>query len=201
VNAIICYGEPPLASPRLYSGVMRAIHWTTLSLLIVIYALAWSIDGSGSHDGAAWLIMMHRSMGLTVLLLTLFRLGWRQVTRVPTLPHSVPTPQRIAAKVVVIALYLLLFLQPLIGLIASQAHGDHIEVFGVFALPMFVAPNRRLSGQIFALHGIVALLLLAPIFMHACAALYHHCVLRDGVLRGMLPPLRHYSTRRDLSEV
>jgi cytochrome b561 len=47
----------------------------------------------------------------------------------------------------------------------------------------------------------VALLLLALVFMHACAALYHHFVRRDDVLRGMLPGQRHYSARRDLSEV
>jgi len=180
---------------------MRAIHWGTLSLLVGIYTLAWSIDGAGSHDEAAWLIMMHRSFGLTVLLLTVSRLGWRQVTHVPALPDSVPGPQRIAAKAVVIALYLLLLLQPLLGLIASQLHGDHIEVFGLFALPVFMAPDRALSRQIFALHGTVALLLLAPIVMHACAALYHHFVRRDDVLRGMLPALRHSSTRSDLSEI
>jgi cytochrome b561 len=201
VSAVIGYGEASPAPPRGYSGVMRAIHWGTLSLLVGIYTLAWSIDGAGSHDEAPWLIMMHRSFGLTILLLTLFRLGWRQVTRVPALPDSVPGPQRIAAKVVVIALYLLLLLQPLLGLIASQLHGDHIEVFGLFALPVFVAPNRALSKQVLALHGTVALLLLSPIFMHACAALYHHLVRRDDVLRGMLPALRHSSTRRDLSEV
>jgi cytochrome b561 len=94
-----------------------------------------------------------------------------------------------------------LLLQPLLGLIASQLHGDHIEVFGLFALPVFMAPDRALSRQIFALHGTVALLLLAPIFMHACAALYHHFVRRDDVLRGMLPALRHSSTRSDLSEI
>jgi cytochrome b561 len=201
MSTVISYGETPWAPPRGYSGVMRAIHWTTLSLLISIYTLAWSIDGAESHDAAVWLIMMHRSLGLTVLLLTLFRLGWRQVTRVPALPGSVPTLQRIAAKAVVITLYLLLFLQPLLGLIASQAHGDRIEVFGVFALSQFMAPNRVLSRQIFALHGTVALLLLALVFMHACAALYHHFVRRDDVLRGMLPGQRHYSARRDLSEV
>ncbi len=179
---------------------MRAIHWTTLSLLISLYTLAWSIDGAGSRDEAAWLIMMHRSFGLTVMVLTLFRLGLRQVTRVPPLPADVPLMQRVAARVVVIVLYLLLFLQPILGLLASQAHGDRIDVFGVFVLPLFMATNRVLSKQLFALHGTAAVLLLALIAMHASAALYHQFVRRDDVLRGMLPRFRRQSGQKDVAE-
>ena len=185
----VTYGEVSLAPPRVYSSVMRSIHWITLALLIGVYTLAWSIDGAGSHDEVVWLVMMHRSLGLSVLLVTVVRVGWRQVTRVPAPPDGIPDLQRLAAKVVMIALYLLLFLQPLLGLIASQAHGDRITVFGVFVLPSVMATNRALSRQVFALHGTVALLLLALIGLHACAALYHHFVRRDEVLAGMLPGL------------
>jgi cytochrome b561 len=185
----IPYGEASSTPPRVYSSVMRSIHWITLSMLISVYTLAWSIDGAGSHDQAVWLVMMHRSLGLSVMLLTLFRLGCRRVTRVPALPYGIPEPQRLTAKAVTIALYLLLFLQPLLGLLASQLHGDHINIFGVFVLPSVLAANRALSRQIFTLHGTVALLLLALIGLHACAALYHHFVRRDGVLTGMLPGL------------
>lgn len=185
----ITYREALLTPPGVYSSVMRSIHWITLSLLISVYTLAWSIDGAGSHDEVVWLVMMHRSLGLSVMLLTLFRLGWRQVTRVPAPPDDVPEPQRLAAKAVMIALYLLLFVQPLLGLIASQVHGDRINVFGMFVLPSVMATNRALSRQIFALHGTVALLFLALIGVHACAALYHHFVRRDEVLSGMLPGL------------
>jgi superoxide oxidase len=189
MNRRITYGEASLTRPRVYTSVMRSIHWITLSMLISVYTLAWSIDGAGSHDETLWLVMMHRSLGLSVMLLTLFRLGCRHVTRVPALPDGIPKPQRLVAKAVTIALYLLLFLQPQLGLIASQLHGDHINVFGVFMLPSVLAANRALSRQIFALHGTVALLLLALIGLHACAALYHHFVRRDEVLTGMLPGL------------
>jgi cytochrome b561 len=186
----MAYGEASSAPSQGYSGVMRAIHWTTLALLISIYALAWSVDGAGKRDEAAWLVLMHRSFGLTVMLLTLFRVGWRQVTSVPPLPDSVPPHQRVAARVIASTMYLLLFLQPALGLVASEAHGDRIQVFGMFDLPSFMSTNRVLSREIFALHGTIALVLLAVISVHACAGLYHHCVRRDDVLRNMLPGLR-----------
>jgi cytochrome b561 len=193
------YRQASVTPPRVYSSVMRSIHWITLSMLISVYTLAWSIDSAGSHDEAVWLVMMHRSFGLSVMLLTLFRLGCRWVTRAPALPDGIPKPQRLVAKAVMIALYLLLFLQPLLGLIASQVHGDHINVFGMFVLPSVMATNRALSRQIFALHGTVAFLLLALIGMHACAALYHHFVRRDEVLSGMLPGL--HQARKELDNV
>jgi superoxide oxidase len=163
-----------------HSGVMRAIHWITLLLIVCIYALAWSIGRAASRDEAAWLLMMHRSFGLTVAALTLLRVHRRQVTRVPALPDDVPELQRLAANVVAIALYLL----------ASQLHDDHVEVFGVFALPSILAANREWYRWIFVLHRVMALVLLALISVHACAALHHHFVRRDDVLRGMLPALR-----------
>jgi cytochrome b561 len=189
MNLRIPCSEASSTPPRMYSSVMRSIHWITLSMLISVYTLAWSIDGAGSHDQAVWLVMMHRSLGLSIMLLTLFRLGCRRVMRVPALPDSVPEQQRLAAKAVTIALYLLLFLQPLLGLLASQLHGDDINIFGVVVLPSVLAANRTLSRQIFTLHGTVALLLLALIGLHACAAFYHHFVRRDEVLTGMLPGL------------
>lgn len=196
-------GEASAAPPRVYGTVMRSIHWITLSLVVSVYTLAWSVDGTASRDEAAWLVMMHRSLGLSVLLLTLFRLYWRRTTRVPALPDDVPPLQRLAAQTVTAALYLLLLLQPLLGLIASQAHGDRISAFGLFVLPSVIATNRALSHQAFALHGTVAIVLLMLIGMHACAALYHHVIRRDQVLAGMLPgvPFLPLSAEGELDNV
>ncbi|HEV2676074.1 MAG TPA: cytochrome b/b6 domain-containing protein [Aliidongia sp.] len=184
-----------------YGGAMRAIHWITLALLVGAYALAWSIDGASSRDQAAWLRMVHRSFGLTILLLTVIRLGWRQVSPAPALPDSMPWAQRIAAKGVAILLYVLLFLQPLLGLAASQAHGDRVGFFGLWTLPSVMATDRALSRQLFALHGTVALVLLALIALHAGAALHHHFIRRDDLLRGMLPSLRRSPGQSDLPGV
>jgi cytochrome b561 len=186
--------------PRRHGGVAKTIHWLTLALLVGVYALAWSIDGAGSRNEAAWLIMMHRSFGILVLMTTSFRLIWRRISGVPGLPETIPYTQQIAAGFVAVGLYLLLFLQPLLGLAASQAHGDAITVFGAFNLPVFIGKDRALSHRLFGLHGTVALLLLALISLHAGAALYHHFIRRDDVLRGMLPALRLRPRRSDLTE-
>jgi len=120
-------------------------------------------------------------------LLTGVRLAFRQRTRVPPLPADVPAVQRLAAHANVIALYAVLIVQPLLGLVASMLQGDRIILFGSFVLPPLLPADRALAHQVFQVHGWTALLLLALIGLHMAAALYHHFVRRDEVLAGMLP--------------
>ena len=173
-----------------YSRVMQAIHWTTLTLLLCACLAAWMIDGAGSRDEAALLIMLHRSLGMTILLMTPIRLLIRQYSRIPPLPAGLPAAQRIAARVTAILLYALLGIQPLLGLAASQFHGDRVVLFGTFGLPSWLPVNKPLAHDILQLHGWTAVALLLLIGLHAAAALYHHFVRKDAVLAGMLPGVR-----------
>lgn len=179
----------PLRAPG-YAGPMQAMHWATVALLIGAYVAVWSIKDGSSDATTAWLAMLHRSFGLTILGLTAFRFAWRQRTPVPPLPADVPRLQRIAAQASVAALYVLLGLQPVLGAVGSLLYGDRVIVFGAVVLPALLPFNRPLARQIFWLHGWTALLLLALIGLHVAAALYHHFVRRDAVLSGMLPGVR-----------
>jgi cytochrome b561 len=165
---------------------MRLMHWTTVALLLSVYPLALAVEDAASASEARRLIMLHRSLGLTVLLVTLVRLMGRQRTRIPPLPADLPRSQRFAARANVVALYSLLLAQPVLGLTASWLHGDLVTFFGVVALPAPLALDRPLSRLLFWLHGWSALLLLAAIGAHVAAALYHHFIRKDEVLSGML---------------
>ena len=168
-----------------YSRSMRMLHWLTAALLLFAYPLAWSIELAQSADVAARLVMLHRSVGVTVLLLTLIRLARRLSSTVPALPPDLPFWQRWAARGNTGLLYVLLLAQPSLGLAASWLHGDHIVLYGCIGLPAGAA-NRALSHQLFQLHGAVALLLLALIGLHAGAAFYHLIVRRDHVMSSMV---------------
>jgi cytochrome b561 len=168
---------------------MRAMHWLTAALLLFTYPLAWSIEQAPSADVAARLVMLHRSFGVAVLLLTLMRLIWRRRTSIPP-PPGLPGWQRLAAKANAMALYGLLLAQPALGLTASWLHGDRIILFGFVSLPALLAPDRPLSRLLFRLHGGVALLLLALVGLHVAAALHHLLIRRDDVMSGMLGPCR-----------
>ena len=134
--------------------------------------------------------MLHRSFGLTILLLTGLRLAWRQCVRLPSLRSELPPVQRRTARLTVIALYTLLLAQPVLGLTGSMLHGDRITIFGTTVVPDTLALRRAIADRVFALHGWTALLLLSIIGVHAAAALFHHFVRHDDVLSGMLPIAR-----------
>jgi len=176
----------PEPRARGYTAAMRTMHWLTVALLLFAYPLAWSIDDAASAAEAARLVMLHRSFGVLLLLITLVRLAWRRRTHIPALPPELPSWQVSAARANTVMLYALLLAQPVLGLTASWLHGDHVVIFGMARVPALLPPDRPLGRLLFWLHGRVALLLLAVIGLHVAAALHHHFVRRDDVLSGML---------------
>jgi cytochrome b561 len=170
-----------------FTRTMQVMHWTTAALLFGSYPAAWMVANAAGSSDTPWFIMVHRSCGVTVLLLTVTRLAWRQRTRIPPLPAGVPWLLRFTARAGACSLYALLILQPLLGLIGSMLYGDRIVLFGITVLPVLLPGNRTLARQVFQTHGLIAVLLLAVIGVHVTAALYHHFVRKDDVLAGMLP--------------
>jgi len=167
---------------------IRGAHWATVVLIGAAYGLAWSLQGASSREQATWLLMLHRSAGVTILLLTIIRLGFRFRTTLPSLPDDLPRWQRLAAKSSEAGLYIGLFGQPILGIVGSVMRGNAI-LFGL-PVPALIAPNRQLAREILGLHGIFSWCLLALIVLHAFAAMQHHFVRGDDVLVRMLPMLR-----------
>ncbi|HWK44579.1 MAG TPA: cytochrome b/b6 domain-containing protein [Stellaceae bacterium] len=185
---------PSVGQATGHTGPLRAMHWATVALLLATYPAAWAIANATTSAEAAWLTMLHRSLGLAILALTMVRLTWRRRSSVPPLPADLPAVQRLAARGSVVAFYALLMLQPLLGLTASLLHGDRITVFGGVVIPLVLPVDRPYARLVFQVHGGVALLLLALIGLHVAAALYHHFVRRDEVLSTMLPAVRRLSS-------
>jgi cytochrome b561 len=176
-------GDPEL---RVFDPVIRSLHWLTLFLVITIFALAFSIEFSSREEAVA-LIQLHRSFGVTVWVVTLGRLVWRQFARFPNWPADMPQPMRFAAQWSEHALYALLLTQPILGLLWTNAYGDRVELFFVGKLPALIGPDRPLAKQLGEAHVTVGFLFLGLIALHASAALYHHFARGDGTLEAMLP--------------
>jgi cytochrome b561 len=87
-------GDPDL---RVFDPVIRFLHWLTLFLIAAILVLAFSIDFASSKEEAVTLIELHRSFGVTVWIVTLGRLVWRQLSRFPNWPVDMPQAMRLAA--------------------------------------------------------------------------------------------------------
>jgi cytochrome b561 len=178
-------GDPvvaPAGPAASYTLAMRAMHWASVALCLGAFLVAWAI-GNATDDEAAWLVMVHRSLSVTILALIALRLAWRRSVQVRLAAAKAIAVPRLAVRASVIALYVLLAAQPLMGLAASMLSGSRIVVFGVIQLPSLLTVNEPLARQLLEVHGWAALLLLALIGLHLGTALRH----RFGDLFASLP--------------
>src|SRR5215472_11506898 len=172
---------------RAFDPLIRFLHWLTLVLVATTFVLAFSIDLAPSKPAAGVIIQLHRSFGVTLWLVTLVRLVWRQFSRFPNWPADMPQLMRFAAHWSEYALYAFLLVQPIVGLLHTNAHGDRVNLFFLSDLPAVIGRNRQLAKVLLEAHETVGLLLFGLIALHASAALYHHFWRRDDTLRAMLP--------------
>jgi len=173
-----------------YDRFMQCIHWITFLVLTATFATAWLIRYADTREQVIGLVQLHRSLGLTTLCVTACRLMWRFVARIPPLPRDLSRLQRLAARTNEYALYALLLLQPSLGFLHSNTAGKPVVVYFLGSIPSLLAPDRVLARQLFMAHGFVAKLLFGLIALHVVAALFHHFVRNDDVLRTMLPRRR-----------
>jgi cytochrome b561 len=175
-------------SPGNYDSIMRAIHWLTVLLVAAAFTAVWIADPQlVGRAYAGMIVQIHRSLGLTVCALTIFRLFWRWRARIPALPADLPRMQKWAARTTEALIYLLLVAQPVVGLLYSNAYGARVNLFLLVQLPTVITRDPALGETLGALHNFLGYSLLALIGAHAAAALFHHFLRRDDVLNAMLP--------------
>jgi cytochrome b561 len=170
---------------RVFDPVSRFLHWLTVFLVATTFVLAFSIDSFSSEE--AVLLQLHRSCGVTVWAVTLGRLVWRQFARFPNWPADMPQAMRFAAHWSEYAMYTLLLIQPILGILQTNARGGRVNLFFTGQLPAIIGRDNSFGKQLMAVHRSVGLVLLSLIVIHASAALYHHFWRRDDTLKAMLP--------------
>ena len=171
-----------------YDTLAILFHWTVAVLIVVNVLVAWSLDNFDHHDPVHDKILaVHKSIGVTILALAVLRLIWRLTHPAPLLPEATPRWKRIAARTDQALLYAVMFVMPLSGLIDAGAFAQPVHFFFLFDLPPLVGHDEPLGHAAFAVHKATAIILYALLLLHAAAALHHHYVLKDGILRRMLP--------------
>ena len=170
-----------------YGSVAQVLHWLIAALVVVMFGLGWYMAGLPLGQHKFDMYQLHKSVGITILALAAVRLLWRLFNPAPPLPASMPSWERTAARVSHALLYLMLFAQPLIGFLQSNAANFPVVWWGVVRLPPLIGTDEPLAETLLEGHVWNSRLLLALVLIHAAAALRHHFLLRDDVLRRMLP--------------
>lgn len=188
-----------------YTAVAVVLHWAIAAAILANLGLGWwmrrAIEVAELQSRAIVGFQLHKSLGLTVLVLSLLRLAWRLTHRAPPLPLAMPAWQRWTARAVQGALYVLMILVPLSGwtYVSAQWRGDaplHVPTlwFGLFEVPHLfdataveLAERKAIAARTLAAHFWMAWGAAALVGVHAAAALRHQLLHRDEVFASMVP--------------
>lgn len=181
------------SSTTRYSKVAIALHWAIALLILSLLALGFLMTQEWMPQRFV-IYQWHKSFGITVLLLSVFRLIWRLTHKAPSLPDGMKTWEVTAAKITHIGFYVLMIGVPLLGWAMVSASRLPIEnqLFYLIPLPDMpgVSPSEVVETRIKNLHKLGAKLILLLFVLHVGAALKHHFITKDDTLRRMIPALR-----------
>ena len=169
-----------------YDKTAKSLHWIMAALIFVLLAVGAVMTELPKGDLRADLYDIHKQVGVIVLLLVVPRLAYRFAKGVPALPSTMPPLEQLIAHAGHFALYALMFLVPICGILLSQA-GNHPVVLLGFTLPNVIQPDKEWHEFFEDSHGVLAYTTLIIIIGHAGAALRHHLILKDDILKRMLP--------------
>lgn len=178
-----------LAEPAArYDGVSILLHWLTAVLVVSLWTLGQTIDffakGAPRIDARS----VHIVLGATLGAVLLTRVLWR-IRAGRKLPLANSGWIGAMARGVHYGLYLLVAATVVLGVLNAWQRGDIL--FNVYTIPKLVPGDLVLKRTLEDLHGDFADVVLIVAGLHAAAALAHHYLLRDSVLRRMLPPRRN----------
>jgi cytochrome b561 len=187
--------EPRKSSPAsdapVYTPTARRYHWWTVAFVFAMFPLGKAMDYRGNHlniwdNTTNVLYSTHKVLGILLLVLVITRLVYRLRNGAPPDEPTLEPWQKLVSHLTHWGLYGLLIAMPLLGWLGVSLYGAR-DIFGLFNLPPLAAQNQEAAKFVFTLHGAGAMLLFLAIGAHIGAAIYHHVIRKDGVLRRMLP--------------
>ncbi|HET6546702.1 MAG TPA: cytochrome b [Rhodanobacteraceae bacterium] len=184
---------------RHWGSLAKLFHWLIVLAILAQGTIGLVMVNLPRRPGIIPVYSFHKSLGLTILALAVLRLVWRAFDRRPAQPPGMPHWQVIAARASHVLLYVLLFAVPLSGwLFDSTASLRPLYWWGLIRMPSLTGGAVPAWKDAAAeLHEILFWSLFSLAALHAAAALKHHFIDRDDVLRRMLPRRRATDTSPD----
>ena len=176
--------------PARYTPTAIALHWIVAALIIFNLGFGlYTVELPLSPQKLRF-FSWHKWVGVTVFMLVTVRLLWRLGHPAPALPATMKPWEVAVAHASHILLYVLFFAAPLTGWLFSSAAGFQTVYLGVVPIPDLLSKNKEVADVIKAMHRWINYTMAAVIVVHAAAALKHHFIDRDDVLRRILPAPR-----------
>jgi cytochrome b561 len=178
-----------------YGNVAMLLHWLIAIAIVTLLIVGRYMHGLSNDDPSKFMLyQLHKSTGLTVLLLTMARIAWRLFNPPPALPATMAFWERWAAHSTHFAFYALMLAVPLSGwwVASTSSSGIPTVWFGLFEVPNLPAPQdlhdlKEMHEEAEETHELLGNLIILLLILHVGAALKHHFWDRDNVLKRMLP--------------
>jgi cytochrome b561 len=168
-----------------FTGSMRFLHWLMAAMVLAMLGIGIAMVTSIADYHR--LVSIHRPLGILILILVVIRYVNRRLSALPPFPASMSSQERFVASASELLLYTLLFVQPLVGWGMLSAARYPIILFGSLHLFPILPHSVMLYAVLRRTHTFLAYLLFLAFLAHFGAILFHTLIVRDGILRRMVP--------------
>ncbi|THD82006.1 MAG: cytochrome B [Phenylobacterium sp.] len=188
--------NPQAVAGRRYANVAIVLHWLIAFGILFQVSLAWRFKDLHTPEGFA-LTQLHKSVGITILLLSLARLAWRLINPPPPLPADMAAWEKGLAHVVHWGLYAIMIGMPLTGWLMVSASRITVPtlLYGVIPWPNIpgvagLAPAAKHAWRSIGSngHGLLAWGFYGLFVLHVAGALKHQLFSRDEPVLGRMAP-------------
>ncbi|MEH6694457.1 MAG: cytochrome b/b6 domain-containing protein [Hyphomonas sp.] len=173
-----------------YTAVAIALHWAIAILILFMIWLGWNMDDNESR------YQLHKSIGISILILSVARVLWRLMNPPPPLPADMKPLEKKASHWVHMGLYILMIAMPLLGwaLVSTSEFRVPTVLFGAISWPNLpfldgLRGNDIVHAILGTLHSKGAWVIIGLLVLHVAGAIKHEFAGEEGVLKRMIPGL------------
>ncbi|AWM00583.1 cytochrome b [Bradyrhizobium amphicarpaeae] len=181
-------------TPHHFAPIQRFLHWLMAACIIAMLFIGVGMVSTVAPRYLP-LILIHKTLGVTLLVLVVIRLALRLHYGAPPLPEDLSPGIKLGARLSHLALYGFMIVMPLLGLGMLWAAAYPVVLSGGIQIPAVLPQSDRAHALLWNAHFYLGFAFFAVVLLHLAAALFHALVRRDGVFGTMAPfPLRNRTT-------
>ena len=167
--------------------IAKLLHWVVAIVVIAMFVMGlWMEDLNYDHIWYHKAPFIHKSVGILLFFVIIFRIIWRLINKTPKPPATHSKAEKILAKLMHFGIYVILLSVIVAGYMMSTSRGHSVSVFDWFEIPALFTPFEDQGKIAGALHYYIAILLISMVVLHALAAIKHHFINKDDTLKRMI---------------
>lgn len=173
-------------TPDEFGLISKILHWLIAVMVICQIPIGWYTSGLDEETVLYWRMLdVHIVSGLTIFTLAVVKWPWMMLSPRPAFLPDMTVRERAAARIVHGFFNIALVIIPVIGFLYVASNGEPINLYDVVEIPDVGKFTKNVRNALYDAHMILAYSCAALIVLHIAAALKHHFIDRNDMLRRM----------------